>query len=348
MSLTLHPTLEKLIEYTIANKSSDLHLSSSHTPFVRIDGDLNPVPDFPPLSEDLMLEIIHSMMFDHQKKNFLETMEADFSVPFKDGSRFRVNAFRTIGGPSAVLRLIPAKTMTLEQIMAPKVLNGLCKLHKGLVLVVGPTGSGKSTTLSAMINNINQNYHRHIITIEDPIEFVYKTEKSLVNQREVGTDTLSFSNALRGALREDPNVILVGEMRDLETIRLALTASETGHLVFATLHTNSASESINRIIDVFPPQDKDLIRSMFSVSLKAVISQRLIKKESGGRCAAFEVMLANNAIRNLIREDKISQINSIIEISKKYGMISMKDSIADLADRKIISVQIANDLIAAL
>lgn len=344
--MTYHPSLAKLLDYTIVNKCSDLHLSSGHPPFVRIDGDLMAVPDMPPFSEEMMLEVIHSMMNDFQKKTYEETFEVDFSIPAGDGSRFRVNSFKTINGSASVLRLIPAKSMTLDEMMAPKIFHSLCKLHKGLILVTGPTGSGKSTTLSAMINSINDNFRRHIITIEDPVEFVYKSNKSLINQREIGPDTLSFSNALKSALREDPNVILVGEMRDLETMRLALTASETGHLVFGTLHTNSASESVNRIIDVFPANDKGLIRSMLSSSLRAVVSQRLIKKEGGGRCAAYEIMLANNAIRNLIREDKVSQINSIIEISKKFGMITMKDSVLALAEKGVISKQVAEDTIA--
>ena len=348
MSLKLHPTLQKLIDYSIASKASDLHLSSGHTPFVRVDGELVPVPEMPPLSDDLAMEMIGSMMYDHQKKIYQDTMECDLSIPIPDGSRLRVNAFRAVNGPATVLRLIPAESMSLDQIMVPKVVHSLCRLHKGLVLVVGPTGSGKSTTLSAMISSINENHNRHIITIEDPIEFIYKSKKSLINQREVGADTLSFANALKSALREDPNVILVGEMRDLETIRLALTASETGHLVFATLHTNSASETVNRIIDVFPPDDKQLIRSMLSVSLKAVISQRLIKKEGGGRVAAYEVLLANNAIRNLIREDRVSQINSIIEISKKYGMVTIKDSILELIEKGLINKQVGENLIESI
>ena len=346
--LQLHPNLQKMIDYAIVNKASDLHLSSGHIPFVRVDGELLPITDAPPLSDDLMMEMINSMMYEYQQKVYKDTMECDLSIPVKDGSRFRVNAFRSINGPAAVLRLIPAESMNLDQIMVPKVVHGLCRLHKGLVLVVGPTGSGKSTTLSAMINSINENHNRHIITIEDPIEFIYKSKKSLINQREVGSDTMSFANALKSALREDPNVILVGEMRDLETMRLALTASETGHLVFATLHTNSASETINRIIDVFPPDDKQLIRSMLSVSLKAVISQRLVKKEGGGRVAAYEVMLANNAVRNLIREDKVSQINTIIEISKKYGMITIKDSILELIEKGLISKQVGENLIESI
>ncbi|MES2676696.1 MAG: type IV pilus twitching motility protein PilT [Pseudomonadota bacterium] len=338
-------TLDSFIEYVTAHKASDLHLSSGNYPIVRIDGELFQIPDTKILESVELFEMLDSVMTESQRSNYREKLELDFSIKTRLTNRFRVNVFTTINGPAAVFREIPSESITLLEISAPAVLSDLCKLNQGLVLVVGPTGSGKSTTLAAMINHINDNYKRHIITIEDPVEFTYKSNLSLINQREVGFNTNSFPNALRSALREDPNVIMVGEMRDLETIRLALTAAETGHLVMATLHTNSAAQSINRIIDVFPSSDKDLVRSMVSSSLKAVISQRLAKKEGGGRSAIYEVMIANNSIRNLIREDKIPQINSMIEIGKKQGMVTAKDSILDLFNRKIISKETAESLL---
>jgi len=339
--------LSQLLEHVINTKSSDLHLSSNHVPMVRTDGELEPVPGAAVLGAKELTDILSALMTKGQFATFEKKLEIDFSIKGLNDTRFRVNAFKNIYGPAATFRLIPARSMSLDEMGAPKVLRDLCKLSKGLVLVVGQTGSGKSTTLAAMIEHINATSKSHIITIEDPIEFVYKSGISLINQREVGVDTFSFPIALRSALREDPDVIMVGEMRDLETISLALTAAETGHLVLATLHTSSAAQSINRIIDVFPFQDKGLVRSMLSSSLQAIISQRLIKKNGGGRVAAYEIMLSNNSIRNLIREDKVPQIASIIEISKKYGMITMKDSVIDLANRQIITRASAEELLAS-
>ena len=275
-------------------------------------------------------------------------LELDFSIQFDDNIRFRVNAFRTINGPAAAFREIPDTIKSLKSIDAPAIVNNLTNARSGLILVVGPTGCGKSTTLAAMIDEINKNFTNHIITIEDPVEFVHTNKKSIINQREVGNSTLSFSNALRGALREDPDVILVGEMRDVDTIRLALTAAETGHLVLGTLHTSSAAQTVNRIIDVFPADDKMVIRSMLSTSLKAVISQRLLKKTGGGRHASFEVMVANPSIKNLIREDKIPQINSIMELGKKSGMRTMKESIEELLTKKIISNDVADKALSVI
>ena len=340
-------TLDNFIEYVIKHKASDLHLSAGNYPITRIDGELSCIPYADIIDSAELFEILDSIMNELQRNAYREKLELDFSIKSKSNNRFRVNVFTTINGPAAVFREIPSETINLLEISAPEVLSEICKLHQGLVLVVGPTGSGKSTTLAAMINHINDNYKRHIITIEDPVEFTYKSNLSLINQREVGVNTESFPAALRSALREDPNVIMVGEMRDLETIRLALTAAETGHLVMATLHTNSAAQSINRIIDVFPSTDKDLVRSMVASSLKAVISQRLAKKENGGRAAIYEIMIANNSIKNLIREDKIPQINSMIEIGKNQGMLTAKDSILDLFNRKIISKETAEGLLGS-
>ena len=341
--MQIEPNLNSFLEYVIKNKASDLHLSSESCPIARIDGDLTTIPNTKPIGSIELFKMLDSIMNEDQKNIYRSKLELDFSIKSGFGSRFRVNAFTTINGAAAVLRQIPNETVNLLEISAPAVFSEICKLNQGLVLVVGPTGSGKSTTLAAIINHINENYRRHIITIEDPIEFTYKSKLSLINQREVGFSTKSFANALKSALREDPNVIMVGEMRDLETIQLALTAAETGHLVIATLHTNSAAQSINRIIDVFPSSDKELIRSMVSSALKAVISQRLVKKQGGGRAAVYEVMLSNSSIKNLIREDKIPQINSMIEIGKKQGMITSKDSILDLFNRKIISKEVAEN-----
>lgn len=340
--------MQKILRYAVDKKCSDVHISSGAVPSMRVDGDIINIPNAPVLDSSWLMEILHSIMNDVQKKIYEERWELDFSIAFDENVRFRVNAFKTISGPAAVFREVPTKIKTLAEINAPEIIKNLTKSKKGLILVVGPTGSGKSTTLAAMIDEINKNYTNHIITIEDPVEFVHKNQKSIINQREVGNSTLSFSNALKSSLREDPDVILVGEMRDVETMRLALTAAETGHLVLGTLHTSSASQTINRIIDVFPAEDKAVIRSMLSISIKTIISQRLVKKEGGGRCALFEVMIANPSIRNLIREDKIPQINSIIELGKKSGMITMKESIQDLLDKNLISKVVAESITVAL
>ncbi len=342
------PALDSFIKYAIKNGASDIHLSSGNFPIVRIDGDLHQVADSKIIDSIELVVMLDSIMTEAQKVAYQEKLELDFAITSKDGNRFRVNAFNTINGPAAVFREIPAENISLLEISAPAVLSQLCKLEQGLILVVGPTGSGKSTTLAAMINHINENYKRHILTIEDPIEFTYKSNLSLINQREIGQNTTSFPNALKSALREDPNVIMVGEMRDLETIKLALTAAETGHLVMATLHTNSAAQSVNRIIDVFPSSDKDLVRSMLASSLRAVISQRLAKKKNGGRAAIYEVMISNSSIRNLIREDKIPQLTSMIEIGKKQGMTTAKDSILDLFNRDIIDKETAERLLGSI
>lgn len=339
--------IEKILTYAKKHGCSDVHITSGSVPMLRVDGEMTLIPDAPVLSDKQIIEMLDSIMSPEQQKVYREKLELDFAIEIKDGLRFRANAFRTINGSAAVFREIPNDVKSLAMLHAPEVLRSLANARKGLILVVGPTGSGKSTTLSALIDHINSHQACHIITIEDPVEFVHKNKKSLINQREVGNSTLSFSAALRSALREDPDVILVGEMRDIETIHLALTAAETGHLVLGTLHTSSAAQTINRIIDVFPPQDKEVVRSMLSSSIRAVISQRLLKKKGGGRCAAYEVMLANSSVRNLIREDKIPQINSIIEISKKNGMCMMKDSINELLAKGFISKETADEALLA-
>lgn len=339
--------IDKILQYAKMQKCSDVHITTGGQPTVRLDGDIAIIPNTPTLSATNVLELIHSVMTDIQKKTYEEKLEIDFSIQLPPDLRFRVNAFRTINGPAAVFREIPLEIKSLSALHAPQAVHELSRFNSGLVLVVGPTGSGKSTTLAALIDEINEKHHKHIITIEDPVEFIHKNKKCLINQREVGNSTLSFNNALRSALREDPDVILVGEMRDIETIHLALTAAETGHLVLGTLHTSSAAQTINRIIDVFPADDKPVIRTMLSSSIKGVVSQRLIKKQGGGRVAAYEIMLANASIRNLIREDKIAQINSIIEISRKSGMCTIKDSINELEVKGIITKAVAEEILSA-
>lgn len=333
-----------LIE-TQKNGASDLHLSTGNPPILRLNGEMIPHKS-PPLSRDEIKQMIYTLMSEQQRSEYERDWEIDFAISFGDNMRFRVNAFNNISGPAAVMRTIPTEVLSLDKLGAPPVFAELCELHKGLILVTGPTGSGKSTTLAGMIDFINQNHSKHILTIEDPVEFVHKSKKSLINQREVGRDTTSFARALKSSLREDPDVILVGEMRDLETIQLALTAAETGHLVMGTLHTNSAPETIDRVIDVFPAQDKEMVRSMLSVALQAVITQTLLKKREGGRVAAHEIMIATPAIRNLIRENKIPQLYSSIQMGAKLGMKTMKDCIFDLLDQGVIVEQVARSALA--
>jgi twitching motility protein PilT len=335
--------IEKILTYAKKQGCSDFHITTGSSPMLRIDGEMVAIPNTPQLTNVKVLEMLYSVMNEFQKKMYEEKWELDFSIQVGADLRFRVNAFKTICGAAAVFREIPNEIKSLSALHAPEIVRSLANASKGLVLVVGPTGSGKSTTLAALIDQINTTHSSHIITIEDPVEFIHKNKKSLINQREVGNSTLSFANALKSALREDPNVILVGELRDVETIQLALTAAETGHLVLGTLHTNSSAQTINRIIDVFPSEDKSDVRNMLSTSIKAVISQRLLKKNGGGRVAAYEVMIANSSIRNLIREDQIPQINSIIELGKKNGMCLMKDSITDLLTKGVISQEIADE-----
>ncbi|MFD1121782.1 type IV pilus twitching motility protein PilT [Methylophilus flavus] len=329
--------ISDLLTFSVKNKASDLHLSSGLPPMIRVHGDIRKI-NLPAMDHAEVHRMLYDIMNDTQRKVFEEKLECDFSFEIPDLARFRVNAFNQQRGAGAVFRTIPSKVLTLEELNAPRVFKDLADTPRGIVLVTGPTGSGKSTTLAAMVDYINETQMSHILTVEDPIEFVHSSKKSLVNQREVGPHTQSFDNALRSALREDPDVILVGEMRDLETIRLALTAAETGHLVFGTLHTSSAAKTIDRVVDVFPAAEKEMVRSMLSESLRAVISQTLCKtKDEQGRVAAHEIMIGTPAIRNLIRENKIAQMYSAIQTGQNVGMQTLDQNLQDLVKRNIIS-----------
>jgi twitching motility protein PilT len=330
--------IAELLSFSVKNNASDLHLSAGLPPMIRVDGDIRRI-NLPALAHKEVHALIYDIMNDKQRRDYEEFLEVDFSFGLPGLARFRVNAFNQDRGAAAVFRTIPSKVQTLEELGAPKFFQELCNNPRGLILVTGPTGSGKSTTLAAMINHINSNDFSHIITVEDPIEFLHESQKSLINQREVHRDTLGFAQALRSALREDPDIILVGEMRDLETIRLALTAAETGHLVFGTLHTTSAAKTIDRIVDVFPAGEKDMIRSMLSESLQAVISQTLLKKIGGGRVAAHEIMIGTAAIRNLIREAKVAQMYSAIQTGRRDGMQTLDQNLKELVDSGQISTK---------
>lgn len=309
---------------------------------IRVDGDVRRI-NLPPLEHQQVHALIYEIMNDKQRKDFEEFLETDFSFEVPGVARFRVNAFNQNRGAGAVFRTIPSKVLTMEDLGMGQVFKDVSMMARGLILVTGPTGSGKSTTLAAMIDYINDNRYDHILTIEDPIEFVHQSKKCLINQREVHRDTHGFSEALRSALREDPDIILVGEMRDLETIRLALTAAETGHLVFGTLHTTSAAKTIDRVIDVFPAEEKDMVRSMLSESLQAVISQTLLKRVNGGRIAAHEIMIGTPAIRNLIREDKVAQMYSAIQTGASLGMTTLDQCLKELVQKRAISREIARE-----
>lgn len=330
--------ISDLLAFSVKNKASDLHLSAGMPPLIRVHGDVRKI-NVPPLDHSAVHDMVYDIMNDGQRKVYEETLECDFSFEIPNLARFRVNAFNQNRGAGAVFRTIPSKVLSMEQLGCPPIFREIAQNPRGIVLVTGPTGSGKSTTLAAMIDFINENEFGHILTVEDPIEFVHTSKKCLINQREVGPHTLSFSNALRSALREDPDVILVGEMRDLETIRLALSAAETGHLVFGTLHTSSAAKTIDRIVDVFPAAEKEMVRSMLSESLRAVISQTLCKtKDEQGRVAAHEIMIGTPAIRNLIRENKIAQMYSAIQTGQNVGMQTLDQNLQDLVRRNVISL----------
>ncbi|GLS15648.1 MULTISPECIES: type IV pilus twitching motility protein PilT [Hydrogenophaga] len=329
--------ITQLLAFAAKNKASDLHLSAGLPPMIRVHGDVRRI-NVEPLDHKQVHAMVYDIMNDSQRKHYEEFLEVDFSFEIEGLSRFRVNAFNQNRGAGAVFRTIPSKVLTLEQLNTPKIFADLALRPRGLVLVTGPTGSGKSTTLAAMVNHLNESEYGHILTIEDPVEFVHESKKCLVNQREVGPHTLSFANALRSALREDPDAVLVGELRDLETIRLAMTAAETGHLVFATLHTSSAAKTIDRIIDVFPAEEKDMVRAMLSESLVAVVAQTLCKlKDGSGRVAAHEIMIGTSAIRNLIRENKVAQMYSAIQTGNSMGMQTLDQNLADLVRRNVIS-----------
>jgi len=330
--------ISELLAFSVKNKASDLHLSSGLPPMIRVHGDVRRI-NLPPLDHNEVHAMVYDIMNDSQRKLFDEHLECDFSFDLPGLARFRVNAFNQDRGAAAVLRTIPSRVLSLEELQAPRSFAEFSSRPRGLVLVTGPTGSGKSTTLAAMVDHVNSNLYGHILTIEDPIEFVHEPRKCVINQREVGPHTLSFANALRSALREDPDVVLVGELRDLETIRLALTAAETGHLVFGTLHTSSAAKTIDRVVDVFPAAEKEMVRAMLSESLVAVISQALLKlKDGSGRVAAHEIMVGTPAIRNLIRENKVAQMYSMIQTGSQYGMQTLDQTLMELVRRNVIAV----------
>ena len=332
--------IDELLAFGVKNGASDLHLSAGLPPTIRVDGDLRRL-GVPGLGHERVLDLVSGIMNDAQRKDYEERLETDFSFEIPGLARFRVNAFNQHRGAGAVFRTIPSRVLSLEELRSPASFKDIADTARGVVLVTGPTGSGKSTTLAAMIDHKNECECGHILTIEDPIEFVHHSKQCLVSQREVHRHTLGFDEALRSALREDPDVILVGEMRDLETIRLALTAAETGHLVLGTLHTSSAAKTIDRIVDVFPAAEKDMVRAMLSESLKAVISQTLLKKEGGGRVAAHEIMIGTPAIRNLIRENRIAQMYSAIQTGQQFGMRTLDQDLAALVRKGVVSHETA-------
>ncbi len=327
--------LTQLLAFTMQNKASDLHVSAGNPPIIRVNGQMKRVKA-DALGSDDIRTMLYSVMTEEQRAEYEKNMELDFAIALGEKARFRVNGFTTRLGAAAVFRTIPTEIPTMEELDLPPVMKRFSELEKGLVLVTGPTGSGKSTTLASMINHINRTMSKHVLTIEDPVEFFHTSQKSLINHREVGTDTHDFARALKSSLREDPDVILVGEMRDYETISLALTAAETGHLVFGTLHSSSAAKTMDRIIDVFPSDDKEMVRAMLASSLQGVVAQTLLRRTEGGRVGAFEILVGTNAVRNLIRENQIPQIKSMMQTGSRYGMVTMEDAIKSLFDAGLI------------
>jgi twitching motility protein PilT len=333
--------ITQLLAFAMQNKASDLHLSAGNQPIIRVHGDLKKVKS-EPLTSDEIRTMLYSIMTEDQRAEYERDYEIDFAISFGEKARFRVNAFTTRQGSAAVFRSIPSVVPTMEELELPGIMRRFAELEKGIVLVTGPTGSGKSTTLASLINHINRTTSKHILTIEDPVEFYHASDRSLVNHRELGSDTHSFARALKSALREDPDVILVGEMRDHETISLALTAAETGHLVFGTLHSSSAPKTIDRIIDVFPLSDKEMVRAMLSGSLQGVVAQKLLPRADGaGRVGCYEILVGTNAVRNLIRENQVPQLFSMMQTGSRYGMVTMDDAIDDLLESRIISSETA-------
>lgn len=337
--------ITELLAFAQQNKASDLHIVAAKEPMVRIDGGLKPIKTGA-IDPDTVKNMLYSVMTEEQRSDYEAEKEIDFAIAYGEDSRFRVNAYNTTTGAAAAFREIPTKIPSLEQLNAPDIFKRFAETERGLVLVTGPTGSGKSTTLAAMIDYMNATSDRHILTIEDPVEFVHSSKKALINHREVGRHTDSFSRALKSALREDPDVILVGEMRDYETISLALTAAETGHLVMGTLHTSSAAKTVDRIIDVFPAGEQGMVRAMIAGSLQAVVSQVLLKKVGGGRVAAHEIMVGTSAVRNLIREAKIPQIYSMIQVGQRYGMQTMEEALKQLTEQGLIDTEEAQEAVA--
>jgi twitching motility protein PilT len=330
--------VNELLKFAVDNDASDLHISVGRPPIVRLHGDIETI-EAPELTQDDVDAMVKTLCTEEQAEKYRENWDFDMSYTLPGVARFRVNLFRHTRGGGIVFRTIPEEILSLDKLGCPPIFRQIARQPRGVVLVTGPTGSGKSTTLAGMIDEINENEKAHILTVEDPVEFVHPPKKSLINQREVSAHTKSFSNALRAALREDPDIILVGEMRDLETIQLALTAAETGHLVFGTLHTSSAAKTIDRVVDVFPAEEQSMIRAMLSESLKAVISQTLLKKAEGGRVAAHEIMVATSAIRNLIRENKVPQMYSAIQTSKHLGMQTLDQALQELVQGGVVTLE---------
>lgn len=335
--------LTQLLAFTMQNKASDLHLSPGNLPIIRVHGNLRRIKTESELTSDLIRSMLYSVMTEQQRADYEKDMELDLAISFGEKARFRVNAFTTRGGCAAVFRNIPTEVPTINELELPPVMRRFAELEKGILLVTGATGSGKSTTLASLINHINYNMDKHIITIEDPVEFFHHSKKSLINHREIGRDTLSFARALKSCLREDPDVILVGEMRDYETMALALTAAETGHLVLATLHASTAAKAIDRIIDVFPTGDKPMARTMLAGSLQGVVAQTLLPRVEGGRIGAFEILVGTNAVRNLIRENQIPQIYSMIQTGSRYGMVTMEEYVQNLLTQGVINRETARE-----